>query len=78
MKFHILLDLAPAFSHTTNRPDIKENTAPVVAACQNNILFLWRVLSMKLNIATKIAGLEIMTLNRVKNVLCLQTYKTNV
>ena len=77
MKFHILLNLAPAFSHTTNRPDIKENTAHVVAACQNNILFLWRVLSMKLNIAKKIAGLE-MTLNRVKNVTCLQTYRTNV
>ena len=77
MKFHILLNLAPAFSHTTNRPDIKENTACVVAACQNNILFLWRVLSMKLNIAKKIAGLE-MTLNHVKNVTCLQTYRTNV
>ena len=27
MKFHILLNLAPAISHTTNRPDIKENIA---------------------------------------------------
>ena len=77
MKLHILLNLAPAFSHTTNRPDIKENTARVVAKCQNNILFLWRVLSMKLNISKKIVGLE-MTLNRVKNLTCLQTYRTNV
>ena len=54
------------------RPDIKENTVCVVAACQNSCyvcdskssaMMFWHVMSMKLNIAKKIAGLEIMTLN---------------
>ena len=33
------------------RPVIKENTAHVVAACQNKILLLWHVISMKRNIS---------------------------
>ena len=59
------------------RPVIKENTAHVVAACQNNILLLWHdskwhtiifwfVISMKLNIGKKITGLE------MKNLACFQ------
>ena len=38
-------------------------TARVVAALQNNILLLWCVMSVKLNIGKKKAELEIMTLN---------------
>ena len=38
---------------------MKENTARVVFARQNNILLLWRVTSMKLTVAKKIGGLEI-------------------
>ena len=36
------------------RPVIKENTAHVVAARQNNFQLLWHVISMKLNISKKI------------------------
>ena len=58
------------------RSVIKENTTRVVVACQNNILLLrcskshamilWLVMSMKLSSGKKIAGLEIVTLNREK------------
>ena len=48
------------------RPVIKENTVRVVAARENNVLLLWRVISLKLNIGKKITGLEIMTPNREK------------
>ena len=48
------------------RPVIKENTVRVVAARKNNVLLLLRVISLKLNIGKKIAGLEIMTPNREK------------
>ena len=41
-------------------PIIKENTTPVVAACQNNISLLWH------KIGKKITGLGIMTLNPEK------------
>ena len=60
------------------RPIINENTARVVATCQNKILLLWyaittkspamlwHVMSVKVTIAKKIPGLEIRTLNREK------------
>ena len=35
-------------------PVIKENTAHVVAACQNNVmLLLWPIISVKLNLVRK-------------------------
>ena len=61
-----------------SRPVIKDNPTHVVAAHQKNILYFktcdsklhtmisWHVMSMKLNIGKKIAGLEIMTLNHEK------------
>ena len=59
------------------RPVIKENTAHVVAACQN-VSLLWCVISMKLNIGKKITGLEIITMNHEKNLACFQTSRTDV
>ena len=53
-------------NNRNRRPVIKENTVRVVAARKNNVLLLWRVISLKLNIGKKIAGLEIMTPNREK------------
>ena len=53
---------------------LKKNTTCVVAACQTNVLLLWRaifdraiwrVISMKLNIE-----LEVMTLNPKKSLAC--------
>ena len=41
-------------------------------------MILWHVMCVKLNIGNKIAGLEMMTLNREKKIACLQTYRTDV
>ena len=45
------------------RPVIKENTTRVVVAYQVNVILLWCVINVKLNIVKKTAGLEIVTLN---------------
>ena len=65
------------FCISVTRPVIKENTARVVANCQNSIL-LWHEISMKLNIGQKIIGLQIMPLNNKKSLACFQIYRTDV
>ena len=39
---------------------------------------LWHVISVKSNIAKKITGLQIMTIELRKNLACFQTYRTDV
>ena len=45
---------------------------------ESHAMILWHVMCVKLNIGKKIAGLEMMTLNREKKIACLQTYRTDV
>ena len=59
------------------RPVIKENTARVVAAHQNNVLLLWRGISVKLNIGKKLKVRNNDIKSR-RNLACFQTNRTDV
>ena len=45
---------------------------------ESHVMILWHVMSVKLNIGKKIAGLEMITLNREKKIACFETYITDV
>ena len=49
-------------------------------ACDSKLrtMIIWCVMSVKLNITKKIAGLEKNDIKLWKNIACLQTYRTDV